>query len=184
MSEDASPRPFAPLSFIGPAAFGLTAPTPAAAEALAVPRALRALGAANVTGEISGLEAEDQVYRTDDGYLIKVKVLWLERASGPGAERFQVSGAIVGRDGKALRRQDGTPAVYQLGQTAGVGADALHDPEVGLEVARLQCVRETLAAHKHEQALLAYRPGMTSRDAFDARKAAEFDARNAAEEGV
>lgn len=175
--SDTAPAIFAPISFLGPAAFALAAPPKAiAAEVLAIPRGLRAIGAVNVSGEFADLEAEDQVYRTEDGYLVKIKILWLGRQSGPGAERFQVSGSIVGRDGKALRRPCGAPAVYSLGQTAGIGADALHDPEVGLEIARLQCVRETLAAHKHEQALLAYRPGMTSRDAFDARKAAEAQA--------
>lgn len=129
----------------------------------------------NVSADTPDLNAEDQVYETDDGYRVKVKVLW-ESLSEHGAEMFLVTGAIVGSDGKAKLRADGSPAVHQLGRRHYLYSDAMVDPVVGLEKARLACVAETVRAEKHHQMIGGYgaqAQGLASQAAFMARKAAE-----------
>ena len=136
----------------------------------------------DVTDEFVDLAPEDRIYRTAEGWLIKVKVLWddtqddeLGSVAGSfhGAERFFVTGSIVGLDGKALRRADGRLAVYNQSHRHHHHADALQDPELGLEIARLACVEATVTAEKHHQMVSGYRPGFTSVSAQRARKAAE-----------
>jgi hypothetical protein len=142
------------------------------------------IAALNVTDRFSDLAPEDAIYETADGYLVKVKTLWddtsieddpaLARASLHGAEKFRVTGAIVGADGKALRRECGQHAVYNLGQTHTHHADRLENPTAGLELARLRCVAATVRAEKHYQMLHGgYAPGIARISEQAARKAAE-----------
>ena len=94
---------------------------------------------------------EDRVYRIGteaSGRLIKVKTWHDLSASAHGREVYRVSGAAVGSNGKALRREDGTPAVYQQGRTVTAHADSETDLITDVEVARWECVRETACAHR------------------------------------
>lgn len=126
----------------------------------------------NVTDKFSDLNPEDQIYRSEDGYLVKVKVLWADE-SLHGAEVFHVTGSIVGDDGKAKLRDNGKPAVHYLGRKHYLQSDAMADPTVGLERARIECVAETIRAEKHHAILRGQGVGMVSQAAFQARKAAE-----------
>lgn len=150
--------------------------TEGAAAALALPR--------NVTGRFSDLAPEDAVYETTDGYLIKVKVLWDDTAitddpglayrSQHGAERFTVTGSIVGADGKTLRRDTGDHAIHDLRRGHTHHADRDQDPAIGIEIARLKCVADTVRAEKHYQMLAGgYTPGVVSKGQQAERKAAE-----------
>lgn len=138
----------------------------------------------NVSSQFADLNPEDAIYETDEGYLVKVKTIWddtpvepdpmLAVGSQHGAERFLVTGSIVGADGKALRRDDGRHAVHDLKRSHVHNADRLEDPSVGLEFARLKCVEDTVRAEKHYQMLRGgYAPALGRLTAFRARKAAE-----------
>lgn len=142
------------------------------------------IAALNVTDRFADLAPEDAIYETADGYLVKVKTLWddtsieddpaLVRASVHGAERFRVTGSIVGSDGKALRRECGKHAIFDLGQSHSHHADRLENPTAGLELARLRCVAATVRAEKHYQMLHGgYAPGIARISDQAARKAAE-----------
>lgn len=111
--------------------------------------------AIDVTGDFVDLAPEDRVYRDASGYLVKVKVILSDETSRMGAEVFQVTGAIIGADGKALRREDGKLAVYDRGRTHHQLSHAMSDPVVGLEAARLACVDDTVRAERHHQMIKA-----------------------------
>lgn len=138
----------------------------------------------NVTTWFADLAPEDAIYQTSDGYLVKVKVLWddtpvahdgdLAYRSQHGAERFVVTGSIVGADGKTLRRDTGDHAIHDLRRGHTHHADQDQDPTIGIEVARLKCVADTVRAEKHYQILRGgYTPGLVSKGQQAARKAAE-----------
>lgn len=142
------------------------------------------IAALNVTDRFADLAPEDAIYETADGYLVKVKTLWddtpieddpeLVRASVHGVERFRVTGSVVGADGKALRRECGKHAIFNLGQSHSHHADRLENPTAGLELARLRCVAATVRAEKHYQMLHGgYAPGIARISDQAARKAAE-----------
>lgn len=148
----------------------------------------------NVTSRFDDLAPEDTIYETPDGYLIKVKTLWddevvlsdprLARRSTHGAECFRVTGAIVGADGKALRRDCGQHAVHDLKRTHTHHADKFEDPTIGLERARLKCVEDTVRAEKHYQMLRGgYSPGVVTISSQAERKAAEAAAAAQAQGG-
>lgn len=142
------------------------------------------IAAINVTDRFTDLAPEDAIYETSDSYLVKVKTLWddtpveedptLARASVHGAERFHVTGSIVGADGKAMRRECGKLAIHDKGQTHTHHADKFENPTAGLELARLRCVADTVRAEKHYQMLHGgYAPGIARISEQAARKAAE-----------
>lgn len=144
----------------------------------------------NVTPRFADLAPEDAIYETADGYLVKVKVLWddtpvaddpgLAYRSQHGAERFVVTGSIVGADGKTLRRDTGDHAIHDLRRGHTHHADRDQDPAIGIEIARLKCVADTVRAEKHYQMLAGgYTPGLVSKGQQAARKAAEAAAQAA-----
>lgn len=140
----------------------------------------RAPGPIDVTADFTDLAPEDRVYRDPSGYLVKVKAILSDDTSRHGAEIFELSGSIVGADGKALLRHDGQLAVHSLSRKHHQLAHAMSDPVVGLEVQRLACVTETVTAERHHQLLKAAtdnRAGVVTASAQTARKAAEAKAK-------
>jgi len=140
----------------------------------------------DVTADFSDLAPEDRVYRCpSSGYLVKVKVVVpepvkIDSAAAPtslGHELFELSGSIVGQDGKCLRRNDGSLAVHKLKQTHHLMSDAAADPVVGVERARIACVVLTVRAERHHQLKQAAiddpGTGLVTATMQAARKAAE-----------
>lgn len=109
--------------------------------------------AENITGTLSDLAPEDQVYRTTEGYIVKVKTLLDEQQSAQSTPVLKLSGSICGADGKALRLAGGAPAVFDLAQTAHLMAYAEGDPMAEIEDARLRCVAATVLAEKKRLAI-------------------------------
>ena len=105
----------------------------------------------NISKQLVDLAPEDQVYRTSEGYVVKVKTLLDEQQSSRSTPVFRLTGSICGNDGKALRLQDSRFAIYDLAQTAHLNADRLGDPLAGLEDARLRCVAAPVLAEKTRQ---------------------------------
>lgn len=94
------------------------------------------------------LNGEDQVYRTDAGLVVKVKVLHDEQHSSPGHEIFRVIGAECDENGKALVR-DGRPAVHRFGRHLVIASSTACDMITALEVARFDAVDDTARAAAH-----------------------------------
>jgi len=109
--------------------------------------------AENITGTLSDLAPEYQCYRTAEGYGVKVKTLLDEQQSAQSTPVRKLSGSICGADGKALRRDDGAPAIFDLAQTAHLMAMATADPVAAIEDARLRCVEATVLAEKTRLAI-------------------------------
>lgn len=132
--------------------------------------------AVDVTDEFDGLAPEDTVYRTDDGFLVKVKGVWY--GGHHGAERIHYTGAIVDRTGKALKRDDGTYCIHQEGIGHTHKSDGVHDFGVACEISKLRCVQLTVNGERHYQALksAARAPGLVTVEEQAARRAAEKDA--------
>lgn len=130
-------------------------------------------GIDNVTAEFSDLAPEDKVYRTAEGFTVKVKCLYESRSTGSGPLLCHLSGSLVGPDGKALRLPDGDLAVYRLGRGHSHHFHVQEDPRTRLEWSRLQCVRETVNHHLHQNMLREYTEGLDTVDGQVARKAAE-----------
>lgn len=131
----------------------------------------------DITADIADLAPEDRVFLTTEGYRVKVKVVLSDHTSPIGAHVFQLSGSIVGADGKALRRSDGSPAVHDLRRTHHQLSDAMSDPVIGLAVARIACVNDTVTAEKHRELIKAAvrggDAGVVTAAAQAARKASE-----------
>jgi len=131
----------------------------------------------DITADIADLAPEDRVFLTNEGHRVKVKVVLSDSTSNIGAFVFQLSGSIVGVDGKALHRSDGSPAVHDLKRTHHQLSDAMSDPVKGLEMARLACVRDTVTAEKHRDLIKAAvrggDVGLATAAGQAARKAAE-----------
>jgi len=130
----------------------------------------------DITESIADLAPEDRVFLTADGWRIKVKVVLSDETSAIGAGVFQLSGSIVGEDGKALLRSGGAPAVHSLGRTHHQLSHKMSDPVMGLHAARLECVAETITAEKHRDLIKATvkgEAGVATASGQAARKAAE-----------
>lgn len=134
------------------------------------PKAAPDLDVVEVTDEFEGLAPEDKVYRTAEGYLVKVKCV--RGPSGHGAEDIHVTPSIVGRDGKALRREDGELCIHREGVSHTHKADAFHEPEIALEISRRLAVRAGVNAERHYQ-MLNRTAHVVTRDQLAARKAEE-----------
>lgn len=91
------------------------------------------------------LNGEDQVYRTDAGLVVKVKVLHDEQHSAPGHEIFRIIGAECDDNGKALVR-DGRPAVHRFGRHLTAASSADTDLVTALEIERFAAVDDTVRA--------------------------------------
>lgn len=85
------------------------------------------------------------------GQRVKVKTL-LDPASPMGFDLYRVTGSIVDRDGKALRREDGSPAIYSAPYAATWQAEADGDLEAFLAAARHHVVITTARAHGNSTA--------------------------------
>lgn len=127
----------------------------------------------DVTDQLADLNPEDRVYRTADGFFVKVKTLHDEAFSGHGRETFRLSGSICGPDGKALRRPDGSPVVLDMQRMHQHLAHSAQPVEAGLDQARGLCIAETVQAERNAQVLRGTAVGVASLQAFNARKKAE-----------
>lgn len=88
---------------------------------------------------------EDRVYAHGDDR-VKVKTWHDAKASGHGREVYRFSGSIVGPDGKAIRRDNGEPAVQDRGHSLTVHADSETNLIRDIERERFECVRITVRA--------------------------------------
>lgn len=138
----------------------------------------------DITHTLADISPEDTVYRTADGWVVKVKTLYEHPGADQGGVhgnilRFHLSGSICGKDGKALRRADGSLAVWTLGQTAHTKAEnaSAIDPGPDLEFQRWRCAAEAIRAEKNHALVLeraeGAQPGLATVAAFKARRAAE-----------
>lgn len=128
-----------------------------------------------LSDSFADLNREDSIWRSPDGWLVKVKLLRDVRgereASAPGL--FHVSGAIVGSDGKALKRDDDSPAVWTGRMTwSHEGHNPLMRPDKGRDLVRRQCALLTIQLEVARQ-LVDELDGFETLEGFAARKATE-----------
>lgn len=134
-----------------------------------------------ITAELQDLAAEDRVFATGDGFVVKVKVFRVSEISHDGnhghVAKCELVAAICGQDGKALRRADGAVAKWELGRTHHFKATGAADQVRALTDSCLLCVAEAVRAEKirslvegHEENV----PALVTRAEYQARKAAEL----------
>jgi hypothetical protein len=135
----------------------------------------------DITATLSDLNAEDTVYQTPDGMVIKVKALLIPVEDEFGQNHGHVgsvklSGSVCGADGKTLVLASGDPDVFDLGRTLHFKAEGLSDYRTDIEGSRRLCVADTYRAVGLRDMLEGHEEGfgpMVTVDAFKARKAAE-----------
>lgn len=128
-----------------------------------------------VTSQIDGLAPEDAVFRhPGSGFLVKVKLLrdiaGELAISSPGL--CHLSGSIVGPDGKTLRREDDTLALWKQGQTWAHRGHRYMRPDQAADRQRRKCALMTVAAELNRQ-LFGELGGVATVEDYAARKVAE-----------
>lgn len=133
----------------------------------------------DITEQLSGLSQEDRVYRTASGFVVKVKALLDTEYGGQhgNVARVWLSGSICGEDGKALRREDDRPAVWNLLRSHHFLAHGEDDAEGSLNMARAMCAADTVRAEKTHRVLNSHtegaKAGLVTLAQHQQRKAAE-----------
>lgn len=134
--------------------------------------------ATDITDKTDGLAQEDRLFRTADGFVIKVKcVLNPPDPRTPDHVAYvTLSGSVCGADGKALKRRDGSLAVWELKRSHVFMAHGDDDPMASLQESRLKCVLDTIRAEKARQAITDHvegvTPGMVTAAAFQQKREA------------
>lgn len=100
---------------------------------------------------------EDLVFFFNDGYdaghFVKIKTIYDEPASAVGRLIFRVTGAMAGENGKALRRADDKPEVYDFERTHTAQSFADEDLSLALHQAQRACVIDTVNGWRAVQSI-------------------------------